>query len=45
VSQNRFARTNSFDTGDAKLDADMIARKYFEVIVGYRRTRLVRAAG
>ncbi len=33
-----------FDTGDAALDADMISRKFFEVIVGYRRTRLVRVA-
>ena len=34
-----------FDTGDADLDADMISRKFFEVIVGYRRTRLVKVAG
>jgi predicted polyphosphate/ATP-dependent NAD kinase len=34
-----------FDTGDANLDSDMISRKFFEVIVGYRRTRLVRVAG
>ena len=33
-----------FDSGDATLDADMISRKYFEVLVGYRRTRLVRVA-
>lgn len=33
-----------FDSGDADLDAEMIARKYFEVIVGYHRTRLVRVA-
>jgi predicted polyphosphate/ATP-dependent NAD kinase len=33
-----------FDTGDASLDSDMISRKFFEVIVGYRRTRLVRVA-
>jgi predicted polyphosphate/ATP-dependent NAD kinase len=34
-----------FDTGDADLDADMISRKFFEVIVGYHRTRLVKVAG
>ncbi len=34
-----------FDTGDANLDSDMISRKFFEVIVGYRWTRLVRVAG
>jgi predicted polyphosphate/ATP-dependent NAD kinase len=34
-----------FDTGDARLDADMISRKFWEVIVGYRRTRLVKVAG
>jgi predicted polyphosphate/ATP-dependent NAD kinase len=33
-----------FDTGDANLDSDMISRKFFEVIVGYRRTRMVRVA-
>jgi predicted polyphosphate/ATP-dependent NAD kinase len=33
-----------FDTGDANLDSDMISRKFFEVVVGYRRTRLVRIA-
>ena len=31
-----------FDSGDAGLDAEMISRQYFEVIVGYHRTRLVR---
>jgi predicted polyphosphate/ATP-dependent NAD kinase len=34
-----------FDTGDARLDADMISRKFWEVIVGYRRTRLVKVVG
>jgi predicted polyphosphate/ATP-dependent NAD kinase len=34
-----------FDTGDANLDADMISRKFFAVIVGYRRTRMVKVAG
>jgi hypothetical protein len=29
----------------ADLDADMISRKFFEVIVGYRRTRMLRVAG
>lgn len=33
-----------FDTGDFSLDRDMISRKFFEVIVGYRRTRLVRVS-
>ncbi len=34
-----------FDTGDAALDAELIGRKFFEVIVGYRRTRLVKVSG
>jgi predicted polyphosphate/ATP-dependent NAD kinase len=33
-----------FDTGDADLDADMISRKFFETIIGYHRTRLVKVA-
>jgi predicted polyphosphate/ATP-dependent NAD kinase len=33
-----------FDTGDAALDAELVSRKFFEVIVGYHRTRLVRVA-
>jgi predicted polyphosphate/ATP-dependent NAD kinase len=33
-----------FDTGDAVLDADMISRKFFTVIIGYHRTRLVKVA-
>jgi predicted polyphosphate/ATP-dependent NAD kinase len=33
-----------FDTGDAALDADMISRKFFETIIGYHRTRLVKVA-
>jgi predicted polyphosphate/ATP-dependent NAD kinase len=33
-----------FDTGDTALDADMISRKFFEAIIGYHRTRLVRVA-
>lgn len=33
-----------FDTGDAMLDADMISRKFFAVIVGHHRTRLVKVA-
>jgi predicted polyphosphate/ATP-dependent NAD kinase len=46
-SPAKLARTPvlRFDTGDAGLDADMISRKFFEVIVGYRRTRLVKVAG
>ena len=34
-----------FDTGDSALDAELIARKFFSVVIGYRRTRLVKAAG
>jgi predicted polyphosphate/ATP-dependent NAD kinase len=34
-----------FDTGDRSLDAEMISRKYFPVLIGYRRTRLVKVAG
>jgi len=34
-----------FDTGDAKLDSDMISRKFFSVIIGYHRLRLVKVAG
>jgi predicted polyphosphate/ATP-dependent NAD kinase len=34
-----------FDTGDPALDADMISRKFFEVIVGYHRTRMVKVIG
>jgi predicted polyphosphate/ATP-dependent NAD kinase len=34
-----------FDTGDADLDADMISRNFLGVIVGYRRTRMVKVAG
>lgn len=34
-----------FDTGDAALDAELISVKYLPVIVGYRRTRLVKTAG
>ncbi len=34
-----------FDTGDPALDAELISRKFFAVIIGYRRTRLVKAAG
>ena len=33
------------DTGDADLDAGLISRKFFEVIVGYRRTRMVKVVG
>ena len=33
------------DTGDAALDAELISRKFFEIIVGYHRTRLVKVAG
>lgn len=34
-----------FDTGDSALDAELISRKFLEVIVGYRRVRLVRVSG
>jgi predicted polyphosphate/ATP-dependent NAD kinase len=34
-----------FDTGDAALDASLISRKFFAVIVGYRRNRMVKVAG
>jgi predicted polyphosphate/ATP-dependent NAD kinase len=33
-----------FDTGDAALDADLISRKFFAVIIGYHRIRLVKVA-
>lgn len=31
-----------FDTGEAALDANMISRKFFAVIIGYHRIRLVK---
>ncbi len=34
-----------FDSGDDELDGEMIARKYLEVIIGYRRSRLAKTAG
>jgi predicted polyphosphate/ATP-dependent NAD kinase len=34
-----------FDTGDSGLDREMISRKFLPVIVGYRRTRLVKVVG
>jgi len=34
-----------FDTGDATLDAELTCIKYFPVVIGYRRTRLVKTAG
>jgi predicted polyphosphate/ATP-dependent NAD kinase len=33
-----------FDTGDSTLDAEMVARKFLPVIIGYRRNRLVKVA-
>jgi predicted polyphosphate/ATP-dependent NAD kinase len=33
-----------FDTGDSALDANMISRKFFTVIIGYHRVRLVKVA-
>jgi predicted polyphosphate/ATP-dependent NAD kinase len=43
----KLARTPGlrFDTGDNFLDSDMISRKFFEVIIGYHRTRLVKVTG
>jgi predicted polyphosphate/ATP-dependent NAD kinase len=43
----KLARTQAlrFDTGDPALDAELIARKFLPVLVGYRRTRLVKNAG
>ena len=43
----KLARTPAlhFDTGDAALDSDLISRRYFPVIVGYRRMRMVKTAG
>lgn len=34
-----------FDTGDTALDAALISRKFFEVIIGYHRSRLVKVTG
>jgi len=42
LAQTPFLR---FDSSDERLDADMISRKYFEVIVGYHRHRLARVMG
>lgn len=33
-----------FDTGDAALDAALISRRFYPVIIGYHRQRLVKAA-
>jgi predicted polyphosphate/ATP-dependent NAD kinase len=43
----KLARTPDlrFDTGDATLDAELISRKFFEAIIGYHRTRLIRVTG
>jgi predicted polyphosphate/ATP-dependent NAD kinase len=43
----KLARTQRlrFDTGDPALDAALITRKFLPVIIGYRRTRLVKTAG
>jgi len=42
----KLARTQTlrFDTGDPALDADLISRKFWPVVIGYRRTRLVKTA-
>jgi predicted polyphosphate/ATP-dependent NAD kinase len=47
ASPAKLARTPllRFDTGDAALDSDLISRKYFPVITGYHRSRLVKTAG
>ena len=34
-----------FDTGDSTLDAELICVKYIPVVIGYRRTRLVKTTG
>jgi hypothetical protein len=34
-----------FDTGDAGLDLEILARKFLPVVNGYRRSRLVKVAG
>jgi predicted polyphosphate/ATP-dependent NAD kinase len=34
-----------FDTGDPALDAELISRKFLAVIIGHRRTRMVKTAG
>jgi predicted polyphosphate/ATP-dependent NAD kinase len=34
-----------FDSGDAALDSELIARRYLPVVIGYRRHRLVEVAG
>lgn len=43
----RLARTPllRFATGDVGLDGKMISRKFFVVIIGYRCTWLLKAAG
>ena len=43
----KLVRTPSlrFDTGDSALDAALISRRYFSVIVGYHRLRLVKVTG
>jgi predicted polyphosphate/ATP-dependent NAD kinase len=43
----KLARTPTLrlDTGEPSLDADMISRKFFEVVIGYHRTRLVKVIG
>jgi predicted polyphosphate/ATP-dependent NAD kinase len=47
ASPAKLARTPllRFDTGDTALDAELISRKFLTVVVGYRRTRLVKTAG
>jgi predicted polyphosphate/ATP-dependent NAD kinase len=34
-----------FDTGDSRLDLEIISRKFLPVVNGYRRSRLVKLAG
>jgi predicted polyphosphate/ATP-dependent NAD kinase len=47
ATRAKLARTPvlHFDTGDSMLDAELVARKFIPVIVGYRVTRLVQVAG
>jgi predicted polyphosphate/ATP-dependent NAD kinase len=46
ATPTKLARTPilRFDTGDAAFDAELISRKFFPVVIGYHRTRLVKTA-
>jgi len=47
ASPAKLARTPHlrFDTGDDDLDTDLISRKFFSVVIGYHRTRMVKVGG